>query len=350
MASRAKRILFLLELGLIVGLSIPVGADPPSKKEAPPSRSSRLKMNQVQVIGTHNSYHQRPPERVLRLMKKVDRRTEGWDYEHAPLDVQLDRGVRSFELDIHYNPSEGFEVYHVPNLDNQTSCRKFTDCLKKIKDWSDRHRRHVPMLILVEFKDETISLDKRLRPLDEAALDRLDKDIREVFPAERLVTPDDVRGDAKTLGEAVESVGWPSLDSTRGKVFFVLHEAGKTRDLYAKGRPSLEGRAMFVRSEEGRADAAVMVVDQPVVERIKKLVLSGFIVRTIADGNVARDKIQSEKRRQRALASGAQVVSTDYPPGEPHSSNGYIVELPGAVPARVSPIFAQGKESEPVDE
>ncbi len=55
-------------------------------------------------------------------------RATEWNYTHPPLDVQLDRGVRSFELDLHYKNGE-FEVFHVPILDEGTTCRKLADAL-----------------------------------------------------------------------------------------------------------------------------------------------------------------------------------------------------------------------------
>ena len=56
-------------------------------------RDGALRVNDLQMIGTHNSYHLRPP----RDLPPGDVA----DYEHPPLDVQLDeQGVRSFELDV----------------------------------------------------------------------------------------------------------------------------------------------------------------------------------------------------------------------------------------------------------
>ena len=49
-----------------------------------------LRVNELQAVGTHNSYHLRT--------EGVDR--PEWDYDHLPLDQQADaQGVRQFELD-----------------------------------------------------------------------------------------------------------------------------------------------------------------------------------------------------------------------------------------------------------
>src|SRR5688572_25643522 len=48
----------------------------------------RLRLHQLQALGTHNSYHLSPGT----LVKE-------WDYTHLPLDQQLaQQGVRKFEL------------------------------------------------------------------------------------------------------------------------------------------------------------------------------------------------------------------------------------------------------------
>lgn len=294
-----------------------------------------LRMNQIQVIGTHNSYHVRPPDFWYRQIRKIRPDAKAWDYTHAPLDVQLDRGVRSFEIDVHNYP-DGFRSFHAP-FDMGTTCGRFVDCLEVVRGWSKAHPGHVPISFLVEIKDEAVILATTpAQPIDEAALDRLDAEVRAVFPPEKLITPDDVRGDAPTLEEAVLTRGWPRLDAVRGRVLVILHEGGDNRELFCRGRPSLEGRAMFVRSAPGRADAAALVVDRPDAARIEALVRKGYYVRTRVDAGLR----QQEGRPERAFSSGAHILSTDFPPGEPYEANGYVVAFDGGRPARCNPVNA----------
>lgn len=295
-----------------------------------------LRMNQIQVIATHNSYHVRPKKGLVEQVRPFYPNAVTFEYTHAPLDVQLDRGLRSFELDLHCFP-DGYQVYHVPHVDFGTTCKRLVDCLECVRDWSARHPRHVPIVFLLEIKDdrEALAMSSAL-PVDAATLDLLDEEIRSVFPPERLITPDLVRSDAPTLEAAVRAHGWPTLDATRGKVLFILHEGGRNRDLYTHGRPSLEGRAMFIRSEPGRPDAATLVMDYPDVEKIQRVVKQGYLVRTRADAGL----LFTETRRQAALASGAQIVSTDFPLGEAHAETGYVVALPGGVAALPNPVNA----------
>ncbi len=283
----------------------------------------QLRINQLQYIGSHNSYHQRP------LAAKSVRE---WDYQHAPLDVQLDRGVRSFELDMHYKQGE-FDVFHVPLVDDRSSCPKLVDGLKTVRAWSDAHPDHVPISFLFEFKSEGPQLDRRIKPLDAPGLEKLDQLLDSVFPKSKRISPDDVRGDFPTLRQAVEQRGWPTLAEARGKVMFVLHDEGRERAMYADNRPSLEGRVMFVRSNDRRDDGAVMILDDADDPRIAPMVAKNYFVRTRADAGLKH----SDRRRDQALTSGAHIVSTDFPPGEADSKDGYSVTFPEAA-ARVNPV------------
>ncbi len=297
-----------------------------------------LRLNQLQYVGTHNSYHLQDLSRERPLRES--------NYSHATLDVQLDRGVRSFELDMHYRDGE-FVVFHVPKIDEKTTCPTLAEGLATVRKWSDAHPRHVPISFLFELKKEGPIFDKRIKEIDAAGFDRLDAVLREGFPGERIITPDVVRGDATTLRDAVTSRGWPGLADARGKVLFILHDDDKKRALYLEGHPSLRGRAMFVRSDPSRDDAATLVMDNPRDAEIPKMVAAGYFVRTCADsglhGNVSR--------RDAALASGAHILSTDFPAGEAQTGTGYLVEFADGVPARVNPINGpKGMGGEPFRE
>lgn len=341
---RTGLVLYLISSAICVLLAI--ASEASAQLSMVPSPDA-LRMNQIQVVGTHNSYHVRPSDAALSLYTKIVGEAEAWDYSHAPLDVQLDRGVRSFELDLH-NKEGGYGVFHAPYVDYGSTCERFVQCLETVKAWSDAHPKHVPISFLLEIKDEGYVLDpQNIKPPDAAALDRLDAEVRSVFPEDRLVTPDLVRGDVPTLEAAVRERGWPELDAVRGRVMFVLHERGETRRLYTEGRPSLEGRAMFVRSDEGRPDAAVLIVDGPDIAKIQRLVSEGYFVRTRADAGL---HVRGTDRRDAALASGAHIVSTDFPPGEPHPESGYTVALEHGAPARSNPVNALRQAGDAITE
>lgn len=299
-----------------------------------------LRMNQIQVIGTHNSYHVRPDN--LAMLMQFQAEAAAWDYTHPPLDVQLDRGVRNFELDL-FHAVVGFEVYHVPHFDEETTCRRLEDCLATIRAWSDAHPQHVPISIHLEFKVREAALaNPPTLPLDAAMFERLDAVVREAF-GDTLLTPDEIRGDYPTLREAILERGWPLLDEVRGRVMVLLHNPGELRDIYTADHPTLEGRPLFVRSEPDRPDAALLVMDNPSDERIPDLVRQGFWIRTRTDSGLRQAIENDTTRRDRAFASGAHALTTDFPMGSEHPDTGYVVQFEDGGPARCNPVNFEGE-------
>lgn len=170
-----------------------------------------------------------------------------------------------------------------------------------------------------------------------------DAEIRSVFEEDRLLTPDDVRGDAATLREAVTTTGWPKLGDVRGQVMLFMDNGGDLHDLYLTGHPSLEGRALFTSAaEDGDDDEAVVKVNDPAeAPRITRLVNDGFFVRTHADADLTEAQTNDTTDREITLRSGAQVVSTDFPIAEP-AANGYVVAFPAGPQVRCNPVLVTG--------
>jgi Phosphoinositide phospholipase C, Ca2+-dependent len=309
------------------------GGDDEAKPEAYP-RDDTLRLHEVQVLTTHNSYHLRPSSALPPAL------ADPIDYAHLSLDQQLEQqGIRGFELDV-YNAPDGLPVQHTPIVDAETNCTPFEECLRVIKAWSDDHPGHVPIFVLVEPKNQSIVLEPRFTIFDAAALARLDQAVRSVFEPDDLLTPDDVRGDAPTLRAAVRERGWPTLRRARGKVVLILNKGEPERTLYLEGRPSLEGAPMFVTAEADAPSAAVVKVDEPDEALIKELVGQHFIVRTRTDADVVEARVNDITRRDLAIGSGAQILSTDFPVPDPTINPQYFVELPGGRPGRCNPVSA----------
>jgi acyl-CoA reductase-like NAD-dependent aldehyde dehydrogenase len=66
----------------------------------------------------------------------------------------------------------------------------------------------------------------------------------------------------------------------------------------------------------------------------------GYLVRTRTDENTKEARTNDTARRTLALASGAQLLSTDYPASEPSTWTGYSVSLPGGAVAGCNPVNA----------
>jgi hypothetical protein len=330
-------------------------------------------LNEIQVLGSHNSYHLLPRPALLSALLALDPQFEGFVYEHLPLDQQFEtQGIRQIELDVFYDPlgghygtrvvlpllgddpvappimfEPGLKVFHVQEVDFESTCLTLIDCLKTIRTWSAANRRHLPLVVLIEAKDDVIIDPLNLGfvvplPFDAAAFDALDEEIRSVFPPKRMITPDDVRGSHATLEEAVLTDGWPTLKDSRGKVLFLLDNEGK-QDVYTAGHPNLEGRVLFTNANPGDPDAAFIKRNDPIadgVTEIPSLVQAGYLVRTRADADTVQARTGDTTQREAALSSGAHYVSTDYPVPNPDFGTGYYVEIPGGEIARCNPFNA----------
>ncbi|HQN01769.1 MAG TPA: Ca2+-dependent phosphoinositide-specific phospholipase C [Candidatus Hydrogenedentes bacterium] len=308
-----------------------------------------LLLNQIQVIGTHNSYHLRPPDVMLEVAASVTNDAASMDYSHDPLDIQLDNGVRSFELDI--QPfADGFHVHHVPIIDEESTCPIFRDCLATTWAWSQRHPDHVPISFLLEFKLlESLVAGKPLLNADAVMLEMLEGEILSIIPREKILAPDDVRGEYATLSEAVRTQGWPSLENTRGKMYFIIHDRDSLREAYTEGRPSLEGRIMFVNSSPDQPDCAFAVVDNPYSKKIPGYIAQGMIIRVRADAGLEQGRTGDTKGREAAFESGAHIISTDFPRGRASADTGYCVEFPGGAEARNNPVNSPSRLAGPLN-
>lgn len=333
-----------------------------------------VRINQIQIVGSHNSYHTGLTPGVKKLLSaQHPQAVRSLDYSHPSLTAQLDHGVRQLEIDVHadakggryahlaaddaiakagipadppYNTDgkmnqPGFKVMHVTGIDQRTSCALFVDCLREVRAWSETHPEHVPLFILVETKEEKPQLPGSPEPerFTPALLDALDAEIRSVFAPAKLITPDDVRGTSATLPEAIQSHGWPTLDSARGKVVFLLDQR-KITPMYAEGHPALRGRVLFTNSAPGTPESAFEEQNNGTTESINASVKQGIIVRTRTDEGTEQARTNDTTRRELALHSGAQIISTDYPPGEKSQWSDFVVQLPNGLAARCNPLDA----------
>jgi hypothetical protein len=304
------------------------------------AQAEPLRLNQIQAIGSHNSYHVAPPAELLGTLRKFNKDAAAWNYTHPSLTAQLDAGLRQFELDVYSDQKgglfadplgvklaklagakgaavdpalakPGFKVLHVPDIDCWSNAPTLAGALAEMAAWSAKHPRHLPVMVLIECKDQAHPpLPTRPEPFTRERLLALENDILAALPATAILRPDDVRGGAASLREAVTGKGWPSLDALRGKFLLCLDNTGAVRDRYLEGNPTLEGRLMFASAPDDRHPAAGWFkcndADRQHAQ-IQRLVRAGFLVRTRADTRDADPAL-----RDRAFASGAQWISSDH--------------------------------------
>ncbi len=353
-----------------------------------------LKINQIQVVGTHNSYSQPADPRVFAVMTPLlkpmlDGMTKmmppamaarfadehpnplaadlkaGLEYVHPPVEMQLRAGLRSLEFDLNVDheggrfsdplayrllrekgakdlaplytealKEPGLKTLHMADVDFRSSCPTFRLCLQQMRVWSDANPGHSPLFVLLEPKfgglGAVVPNATQVLPFDAKAFAELDASIGEIIGRDKVVAPDDVRGKHPTLEEAALAGAWPTVRQARGKFVFLMIVPGMNLAAfkpYLDDHPNLEGRMAFVQGEPGMAHGAFAMVDNALTNRakIEELVKSGRIVRSRADIDTYEARQNDVARREATLASGAQIVSTDYPWAPNIFGNDYAV-------------------------
>lgn len=284
-----------------------------------------LTLAHVQAKSTHNSYHIEPDGNEL----------EAWAYTHLPLDEQARLlGVRHFELDVRRNPTTlVFEVFHLPIIDDVSTCADLAECLTRLRTFSDAFPGHHPLVVQLELKDGT--------PADyEEYFAALHAQLTSVFVRERIVTPAMVQGARASVGEAIAMDGWPSLGRTRGMVLFTLDDTGSHRRAYTHDEQSLDGRLLFPDSAPGQPFGAIAVENDPSSDSaaIAEALATNMLVRTRADSDSVEPYAGDTSRKDAALASGAHFVSTDYPTTV--AAHDYALTIPAGSPSRCNPVTA----------
>ncbi|EFN55250.1 hypothetical protein CHLNCDRAFT_58012 [Chlorella variabilis] len=250
--------------------------------------AQELCFNQLQVLGSHNSYHLAPPAELLAALGGLaDGPLLAWQSSQATLTQQLDAGVRALELDAYWDPQggayaqaaglriagqsgwltdpkyqqPGFKVLHVPDFDFRSSCILLSECLEEVRRWSDANPGHLPIQIHIEVKEGgqveealgELLMGLLLNLLNTSSAEgpttlaqapasspQLFLDLQAELEAAfggALLTPDDVRAAAGAAAGAdlqqlllappgTTPCPWPSLGSMRGKVLVKLIQYG----------------------------------------------------------------------------------------------------------------------------
>ena len=289
-----------------------------------------LRPTDLQALGTHNSTHIEPESPVH----------PSHEYTHASLTTQLaDQGVRALELDLHLHRDDGFHVFHLPVIDAETTCMRFEDCLAEVRAWSLANPWHLPLMIWIEPKDEDLDAATADYVMFGDRHDELEAEIRGALPADCLFTPDDLRGDHDTLPDAIAADGWPTLGELRGKVIFSMLDSGDHRATYLSGSDTLEGRVMFVDSDDATEPfAATMKINDAAGEaaRVEALARAGFLITSNVRDGPEHDEATGAAHLDGSLTAGAHFLMSD----RPAPIDGWQTTIPDGQPARCNPVTA----------
>ena len=249
-----------------------------------------LRFNQIQMRGTVNSYHDYYREGII--PEAI--------YRHLAIDRQgAEQGIRQFDFDLSADRRSGqfLEPKNAESgVDAESHCAVWDDCLRELRDWSDAHRDH-PMVVVLVGESE-IHLD--LMPHLHLQLGLLEEVIIHFLGRPRIYTPDDMRRGFPTLRAAIDRLGWPTVAETRGKVLFVLKDRGPPRAAYImNGGFDPDDKLLFVAGDPAQANNPALAdevifsfepdwpwayetdpADLPIIE---ELVASGLLVHAMTD-------------------------------------------------------------------
>lgn len=334
---------------------------------------NELPINKIQLIGSHNSYKQSIDPPLFSIIKKGDSAlARHIEYSHISITDQLNLGLLNLEIDIYadskggkyahpkglelektamnilpYDPAgvmkeRGFKVLHIQDLDFRSHCLTFRKCLQDLKKWSDENKDHYPVFITMNAKDDTIKKPGYAAPekFTAAVYDQLDSTIIKDLGRENILTPDEVRGNYKTLEEAVLKGNWPQLKNAKGKFIFILDEKDDKVQAYTKGHASLNKRILFVNANPGSPEAAILIMNDAIKDQqaIQDLVTKGYIVRTRADADTEEARRNDKSRFTAACTSGAQIITTDYYARSTHFPSDYVISFDDGKYLRENPL------------
>lgn len=345
--------------------------------EGQTDRIGGLRLDQVQMIGTHNSYHQAPDRGLLDYLRTSGfrdgpdwsgaRLARAIDYTRQPLSVQLDDGIRALELDVHDDPDgtafryppflkapatrgavpdhpwdpdgemekPGFKTLHKAAYDPRSACPLFVRCLAEIASWSDRHPDHTLIVVMIEVKPEASAKAAGCTALCDDGWERLKAVLLDGLGS-RLIMPGDIGRQ------------WPTLDGVRGRIMVMLLNNKDTMRSYRRQTDKAGEDILFtalrpLKKAPLRPDghSRIAILPNPGDPRIGHAQRMGMLVYTRADADTEEARTGSTNRRNAAFASGATFVATDYPAPDQRFSS-YSVNFAGGRFLRCNPVTAKG--------
>ena len=283
--------------------------------------SQGVKMNEIAVMGTHNSYQMVATLPKRALMRTLQIISFGAVENKAIFEMdtftdQLEKGVRNLEIDIvtvDDGDNVSFIVTHQPILDNVSSAYNFAKAVEEIAMWSDNNPGHLPVYLLIEPKGDVTSVNHMKNFSVEYALE-LDKVLREKL-GDKLLTPALTMREYESFEAMRNADDWPDLKEAAGKVVVLMHPCDVTQG-YIDIDTSIKTQAMFPMlrfSDIDKSYASFILDNDPegAVENNKITVNEKrLMVRTRADDYPDF----SDERYSFAENCGSHIITTDYPP------------------------------------
>lgn len=298
--------------------------------------SNEVKINELRYLATHNSYKKElSPTSFFCFNYAIpfagaSNGATAYNYGFESLTEQLNNGIRSFELDISRRLNGELQCMHNTLLDSNSNAIDFETAFEELKLWSDNNPKHLPIMILIEAKAGLWIFDTKDATADDIA--NLGKTAKGVF-GDKLYTPNDMLKDGSALDfkDMTENNKYPSVNSMRGKILFMLHpgkatssyidldKTMKTQQFFAV----IDGKDVLVNKDLIKYSCFALSND-PQSDSVSVLANDlNMIVRTRL--NIYPK--HSEADYIAGMRSNANILSSDYPPRTVPNGESYVSYL-----------------------
>lgn len=325
-----------------------------------------IPMNEIRVLASHNSYKIQPTARTMKFINRFksvlgeENQPFQLAYSHVPISEQLGAyHIRGLELDVYNDPKggrffkhrlnffipkqrikeetykalkePGFKIIHIPDIDYQTNYLSLADALEELNAWSVSNPTHAPIFVNIELKGSALGDEagilrllgfKKAIPFDRSALNQMDS----VFQAmlKTMYRTTEFLNHELTLQDRILHQGWPTLGEVRGRIFVIIQGSG------ASNYPEHGGAFKYGNSEN--PNCIFLLCDDPFTnEMLIGQQRSTHIIRTRTDAGTIEARKNDYSRLNKALGSGAQILSTDYYKPDP-AIGAFVIPFQGFIP------------------
>lgn len=323
-------------------------------------------LNQIRVLASHNSYKVQPSPRTMKFINRF-RKVLGEEnqpfqlaYSHIPISEQLSNySIRGLELDVYNDPKggryfkhqlnffipkqrireakyrrlkePGFKIIHIPDIDYQTNYLFLKDALVELNQWSIANPTHAPVFVNIELKGSALGDEagilrlmgfKKAIPFDAQSLRAMDDLFKSSLTT--LYTPKEFQNGYASLQDRISIQGWPMIKEVRGRIFIIVQGSGlpfyPTQD-----------QGAFIYGAPTDRDCIFLLRDDPNSPSEIHALCDRFIVRTRTDAGTVEARNNDYSRLNKALESGAQILSTDYYIADP-AIGSFVIPYKGFIP------------------
>ncbi|CAF2826261.1 unnamed protein product [Rotaria sp. Silwood2] len=243
-------------------------------------------------------------------------------------------------------------IYHLQLIDDKTNCYCLSECLQRIRRWSDTNPQHYPILLFLEIKQKFY--EDLFTPLTGGVqcrhLQAIKSQLLEVFSIDSFIRPEQIRGNHSSIRSALkqqrqnelngnytyDNYGWPPLSQSLAKILpvFLDNAYGSAADLFNTCEP-LKNFLFIAQESLDRPYASIICTSNPFTEEQKLIesAASGLLTRILlgyGDQKLFEKYTESQKYGINIISTGSvqcddtplcQSIAENFPASAPIKCN-----------------------------